>query len=138
MIQTFFFKFSSMIFTSRVLLKYGPPPKLKFHAADEKSHFGKFLEMAGMTVPHRNLNIFFQGSYEFLENNFGYRILTFLPAQSLSKSSPSLTVSTYVLLIELVSKELNHFGVIAGLFRQIGGHICAILLFLKTFHYKND
>ena len=22
----------------------------------------------------------------------------------------------------LVSKELNHFGVIAGLFRQIGGH----------------
>ena len=33
--------------------------------------------------------------------------------------------------VELVSKELNHFGVIAGLFRQI-------LLFLKTFHYKND
>ena len=24
--------------------------------------------------------------------------------------------------VELVSKELNHFGVIAGLFRQIGGH----------------
>ena len=24
--------------------------------------------------------------------------------------------------IELVSKELNHFGVIADLFRQIGGH----------------
>ena len=24
--------------------------------------------------------------------------------------------------LELVSKELNHFGVIAGLFRQIGGH----------------
>ena len=23
--------------------------------------------------------------------------------------------------LELVSKELNHFGVIAGLFRQIGG-----------------
>ena len=36
--------------------------------------------------------------------------------------------------LELVSKELNHFGVIACLFRQI----CAILLFLKTFHYKND
>ena len=25
-------------------------------------------------------------------------------------------------IVELVSKELNHFGVIAGLFRQIGGH----------------
>ena len=24
--------------------------------------------------------------------------------------------------VELVSKELNHFGVIADLFRQIGGH----------------
>ena len=24
--------------------------------------------------------------------------------------------------LELVSKELNHFGVIAGLSRQIGGH----------------
>ena len=26
--------------------------------------------------------------------------------------------------LELVSKELNHFGVIAGLFRQIEGHLC--------------
>ena len=26
-------------------------------------------------------------------------------------------------IVELVSKELNHFGVIAGLFRQIGGHV---------------
>ena len=25
-------------------------------------------------------------------------------------------------VVELVSKGLNHFGVIAGLFRQIGGH----------------
>ena len=25
-------------------------------------------------------------------------------------------------LLELVSEELNHFGLIAGLFRQIGGH----------------
>ena len=41
--------------------------------------------------------------------------------------------------VELVSKELNHFGVIADLFRQIGGHSrFVILLFLKTFHYKND
>jgi len=31
--------------------------------------------------------------------------------------------------IELVSKELNHFGVIAGLFRQIGGHSSRFVLF---------
>ena len=29
--------------------------------------------------------------------------------------------------LELVSKELNHFGVIAGLFQQIGGHITGCL-----------
>ena len=35
-------------------------------------------------------------------------------------------------IVELVSKELNHFGVIAGLFRQIGGHssrLCFFALF---------
>ena len=32
-------------------------------------------------------------------------------------------------VIELVSKELNHFGVIAGLFRQIGGHSSRFVLF---------
>ena len=31
--------------------------------------------------------------------------------------------------VELVSKELNHFGMIAGLFRQIGGHISRFVLF---------
>ena len=31
--------------------------------------------------------------------------------------------------LELVSKELNHFGVIAGLFRQIGGHSSGFVLF---------
>ena len=31
-------------------------------------------------------------------------------------------ISGKVFALELVSKELNHFGVIAGLFRQIGGH----------------
>ena len=35
--------------------------------------------------------------------------------------------------LELVSKELNHFGVIAGLFRQIGGHSSRFVLFLKIF-----
>ena len=31
--------------------------------------------------------------------------------------------------VELVSKELNHFGVIADLFRQIGGHSSRFVLF---------
>jgi hypothetical protein len=31
--------------------------------------------------------------------------------------------------LELVSKELNHFGVIADLFQQIGGHSCRFVLF---------
>ena len=33
-----------------------------------------------------------------------------------------LVLFTMVSTIELVSKELNHFGLIAGLFRQFGGH----------------
>ena len=36
---------------------------------------------------------------------------------------------TLVVSLELVSKELNHFGVIAGLFRQIGGHSSRFVLF---------
>ena len=31
--------------------------------------------------------------------------------------------------LQLVSKELNHFGVIAGLFRQIGGNSSRFVLF---------
>ena len=31
--------------------------------------------------------------------------------------------------LELVSKELNHFGMIADLFRQIGGHSSRFVLF---------
>ena len=36
---------------------------------------------------------------------------------------------TIVSTVELVSKELNHFGVIADLFRQIGGHSSRFVLF---------
>ena len=36
---------------------------------------------------------------------------------------------TYVERLELVSKELNHFGVIADLLRQIGGHSSRFVLF---------
>ena len=35
--------------------------------------------------------------------------------------------------LELVSKELNHFGVIAGLFRQIGGVIVVDLCYFALF-----
>ena len=35
----------------------------------------------------------------------------------------------YGAALELVSKELNHFGVIADLFRQIGGHSSRFVLF---------
>ena len=35
--------------------------------------------------------------------------------------------------IELVSKGLNHFGVIAGLFRQIGGHRVVDLCYFALF-----
>ena len=35
----------------------------------------------------------------------------------------------YLSHLELVSMELNHFGVIAGLFRQIGGHSSRFVLF---------
>ena len=35
-------------------------------------------------------------------------------------------------ILELVSKELNHFGVIADLFRQIGGHTLKSLIEEQT------
>ena len=38
-------------------------------------------------------------------------------------------LQTLAITLELVSKELNHFGVIAGLFRQIGGHSSRFVLF---------
>ena len=37
--------------------------------------------------------------------------------------------------LELVSKELNHFGVITGLFRQIGGHRSRLVLFCSFFDF---
>ena len=35
----------------------------------------------------------------------------------------------FMIELELVSKELNHFGLIADLFRQIGGHSSRFVLF---------
>ena len=37
-----------------------------------------------------------------------------------------------------MDKVSLYFGVIARLFRQIGGHSSKFVLYLKTFHYKND
>ena len=42
---------------------------------------------------------------------------------------PNMHLVKIVFFLELVSKELNHFGVIAGLFRQIGGHSSRFVLF---------
>jgi len=42
----------------------------------------------------------------------------------------------YSFRVELVSKELNHFGVIAGLFRQIGGHNSRFCSFWRLFTIK--
>ena len=48
-------------------------------------------------------------------------------------STSSDFVNTYLLFIELVSKKLNHFGMIAGLFQQIGSHSSRFVLFWKLF-----
>ena len=37
-------------------------------------------------------------------------------------STQEQKMTLFVLFLELVSEELNHFGLIAGLFRQIRGH----------------
>ena len=40
-----------------------------------------------------------------------------------------VTLVGVMLVLELMSKELNHFGVIVDLFRQIGGHSSRFVLF---------
>ena len=57
-----------------------------------------------------NLRIFL---HEIFFVWFFYKVEVFYSDQKLKSNMP--------LQLELVSKELNHFGVIAGLFRQIGG-----------------
>ena len=46
-----------------------------------------------------------------------------------------MKLSEIVFELELVSEELNHFGLIAGLFRQIGGHIVGDLCYFALFEY---
>ena len=53
-----------------------------------------------------------------------YSVGTFFSFFKSKKCSSNVQYS-----VELVSKELNHFGVIADLFRQIGGHSGRFVLF---------
>ena len=46
-----------------------------------------------------------------------------------SRNISTFQITSFVVRLELVSKELNHFGVIADLFRQIGGHSSRFVLF---------
>ena len=58
--------------------------------------------------------------------------LCYLPSCVLWHFSSFLMNKYWILLakkLELVSKEFNHFGVIAGLFRQIGDHSSIFVLF---------
>ena len=47
----------------------------------------------------------------------------------MSKTKTVMSVGLAEEYLELVTKELNHFGVIADLFRQIGGHSSRFVLF---------
>ena len=49
--------------------------------------------------------------------------------QTLIIMIPNYLCNRFEAQLEWVSKELNHFGVIAGLFRQIGGHSSRFVLF---------
>ena len=51
------------------------------------------------------------------------------PSQTIFFPIDALNMNPQVERLELVSKELNHFGVIADLFRQIGVHSSRFMLF---------
>ena len=76
---------------------------------------------------------------------FSQRIIQGLSDQTLfwceSLPNNSICVVLYfffvVCALELVSKELNHFGVIAGLFRQIEGHSSRFVLFCSFWRLFN-
>ena len=54
------------------------------------------------------------------------KVKIFFKSENLKKM---LLIKNDGYILELVSKELNHFGVIADLFRQIGGHSSRFVLF---------
>ena len=69
--------------------------------------------------------ILFSGTNEAVSRNLSYvlYVLTVLYQYLAIKRGDKAVLG------EFVSKELNHFGVIAGLFRQIGGHSSRFVLF---------
>ena len=68
----------------------------------------------------KTLLLMLKASLSFNANN--------APKTSISIKNSS-NMLRLVFKLELVSKELNHFGVIADLFRQIGGHSSRFVLF---------
>ena len=62
-----------------------------------------------------------------LQNEIGRNFYTIMPTEAIFVME-NIDENDDV-LVELVSKELNHFGVIAGLFQQIGGHCSRFVLF---------
>ena len=60
------------------------------------------------------------------DKNVRAEVSTIFPSNKLSYT---IKIKIVGFSLELVSKELNHFGVIAGIFRQIGGHSSRFVLF---------
>ena len=59
----------------------------------------------------------------------GFRECCLFIANFFSWVTKPIWLISNTFFLELVSKELNHFGEIAGLFRQIGGHRSRFVLF---------
>ena len=72
----------------------------------------------------------FTGKIKLLTEDSHWKIqLNFFPSTAVLFLGYTVQGLELVSKVELVSKELNHFGVIAGLFRQIGGHSSRFVLF---------
>ena len=93
----------------------------------------KYLKISETT--NLEFSWFFSG-YLAIRGSENWKFLAFLLKIKLKDTRK------FVKKVELVSKELNHFGVIAGLFWQIGGHsskfvqFCSFWRLLTT--HKDD
>ena len=100
---------------------------------------GGFITFIVVNPPERRLtkrtSVQWVRKYEFYEMIFLhiFQDHTTLFGLFLERFSPTkqsiIGLQLSVFTIELVSKELNHFGVIADLFWQIGGHSSRFVLF---------
>ena len=66
---------------------------------------------------------------KFLPHQIMYADVTHIDCSNMNQNASSMIYKKLEKILELVSKELNHFGVIADLFRQIGGHSTRFVLF---------